>query len=64
VSLREIVRARNARRRELKKILRDRREAVDILLELRRGQVEKTTHAKQPDPVNPQQPRLKRYWNE
>ncbi len=64
MSLREIVRARNARRRELNQILRDRREAVDSLLELRRGQVEKTTDDKQPDAAKPQQPRLKRYWNE
>jgi putative transposase len=64
VTLGEIVRARNIRRQELSKTLRDRRQAVDSLLELRRGQVEKPAHGKQPIAARPQQPRLKRYWNE
>jgi putative transposase len=64
VTLREIVRARTLRRQELSKILSDRRQAVDSLLELRRGQVEKPAHGKQPIAARPQQPRLKRYWNE
>ena len=64
VQLREIVQARNKQRRDLKRVLRDRRQAVDSLLELRRGQVEKTDNGKQPAAAQPQQPRLKRYWNE
>ncbi|MGI4830607.1 MAG: Mu transposase C-terminal domain-containing protein [Janthinobacterium lividum] len=64
VPLREIVRARNEQRRDLNKVLRDRRQAVDSLLDLRRGQVERIEHGKQPAAAQPQQPRLKRYWNE
>lgn len=37
VPLRELVRARTQRRRELRAILKNRREAVDTLLDLRRG---------------------------
>lgn len=64
VPLREIVKARNEQRRGLNKVLRDRRQAVDSLLELRRGEVERAEHGRQPAAVQPQQPRLKRYWNE
>ena len=64
VGLREIVRARNRRRQELRTTLADRRQAVDTLLELRRGtpRVE-TTDVKPPAPARSIPP-LKRYWNE
>ena len=39
VSLRDILRARNRRRRELRGALRDRQTAVNTLLELKRGEV-------------------------
>lgn len=39
VTLREIVRARNRRRRELRTTIENRQAAVDTLLEFRRGQV-------------------------
>lgn len=39
VPLREILRARNHRRRELRGVLRDRQAAVDTLLDLKRGEV-------------------------
>ena len=38
VPLREILRARNRRRRELRGVLRDRQAAVDTLLDLKRGE--------------------------
>jgi putative transposase len=69
VPLREIISARNRRRRELRGILRDRKAAVDTLLELKSaGTVEKTEEKDAPKPVQsaPKQsaPVLKRYRNE
>lgn len=71
VPLREILRARNQRRRELRGVLRDRESAVNTLLDLKRGGITEKEHAqqesgsagesaKQPSAV----PRLKRYKNE
>ena len=62
VPLREVIRARNRRRREVRGILKDRRKTVDALLELKRGSPE-------PQPEAPTEPRradppLKRYFNE
>ncbi len=66
-SLREIVRARNRRRHELRAILVDRRQAVDSLLALRRGEplpIEQQVQAKPPKRAKPAVPPLKRYRNE
>lgn len=68
VPLREILRARNRRRRELRSVLRDRQNTVDTLLELKRGEsVEKPnapTKNEEEATVRPATPRLKRYRNE
>lgn len=67
VPLREILRARNRRRRELRGVLRDRQTAVNTLLELKRGEV---TEEKNEPPVPTDKPAkrataaLKRYRNE
>ena len=45
VPLREILRARNRRRRELRGVLRDRQTAVNTLLELKRGEITEKEHA-------------------
>jgi putative transposase len=68
VPLRDILRARNRRRRELRGVLQDRQAAVDTLLQIKRGEVTEEKNA----PANPQDqpatsqptPRLKRYRNE
>jgi putative transposase len=68
VPLRDILRARNQRRRELRGVLRDRQAAVDTLLQMKRGEVTENKDA----PPHPQDqptthqpaPRLKRYRNE
>lgn len=66
VPLREILRARNRRRRELRTILRDRKKVVDALLEVKRanGIPAETTEATQPAEHKKRQPALKRYMNE
>ena len=68
VPLREILRARNRRRRELRGVLRDRQAAVDALIDLKRGEVteridEPPTPANEPVP-KPSEAALKRYRNE
>lgn len=67
VPLREIVKARNQRRRTLRAILQNRRETVDTLLELRRGSVattvDKEVHAS-PTVAETPRVRIKRYRNE
>jgi len=68
VPLREILSARNRRRRELRGILRDRQNAIDTLLEMKRGETREEPH----EPSTPQgKPKgkqsahgLKRYRNE
>ena len=63
VPLREIIRSRNQRRRELRTVLKDRQQAVETLLQIKRGEITETDNAKPPpSPTNP--PRLKRYRNE
>ena len=66
VSLRDILRARNRRRRELRGVLRDRQTAVNTLLELKRGEV--TEKNDEPPatgkPKSRAAPALKRYRNE
>ena len=71
VPLREILRARNRRRRELRGVLRDRESAVNTLLDLKRGGITEKVHAQQesgsaeaPEKPPPAVPRLKRYRNE
>lgn len=68
VPLREIIRARNRRRRELRGILRDRQSAVETLLEVKRGEITETGDAQtaQEEKPAPKQsaPTLKRYRNE
>ena len=65
VPLREIIRARNQRRRELRGVLRDRQAAVNTLIDLKRGD---TQYASPPTPDEPTTKRaptpLKRYRNE
>jgi putative transposase len=65
VALRDIRRARDGRRRELRETLRERRKTVDSLLNLRRGsegEPAASTPAKTPN-ASPE-PVLKRYENE
>lgn len=68
VPLREILRARNRRRRELRGVLRDRQTAVNTLLDVKRGEITE----KDDEPPTPTEepaatksaPTLKRYRNE
>ncbi len=65
VPLREILRARNRRRRELRGVLRDRKAAVDTLLDLKRGEIrEKEDEPATDKPKSKSAPGLKRYRNE
>ena len=68
VALREIVRARNHRRHELRGVLRDRHAAVETLLHLKRGEVTENPHenasAADKPTREPSAPTLKRYRNE
>jgi len=64
VPLREVIRARERRRRELRRTIQDRRKVVDSLLEARRGCVTEGTPGDLPEsPPEPQRPgrTLKRY---
>jgi putative transposase len=68
VPLREILCARNRRRRELRGVLRDRQAAVNTLLDLKRGEItekedESSTPAERPA-TTPPMSGLKRYRNE
>jgi putative transposase len=72
ISLRDIIRTRNRRRRDLRQTLQERARMVDMLLEARRGE----PHADEPTPLHDSaitsekppeptgSPRLKRYINE
>jgi putative transposase len=68
VPLREILRARNQRRRELRGVLRDRQAAVDTLLQIKRGESTEKEKEDAPSADNPtakqSPPALKRYRNE
>lgn len=64
VPLREIVRSRNQRRNELRGILKNRQQAVDALLDLKRGHVSKEPDANSTVAIQPTAPKLKRYRNE
>ena len=67
VPLREVIRARERRRRELRRTIQDRRKVVDSLLEARRGCVTdgSAEEGAGEAPEHPRPPRtLKRYANE
>lgn len=68
IPLREVLRARNHRRRELRTLLQDRKKAVDDLLELKQGSNPSTPSAKAdsrlPEREAPEQHALRRYRNE
>jgi len=64
VPLRDIIRARNRRRRELRAVLRDRQQTVETLLQIKRGKLTETEDAKTSSPTKAAEPTLKRYRNE
>jgi putative transposase len=66
VTLREILRARNRRRNDLRTILRDRKKIVDALLEIKRanGLAAESMQPIQPSENEKRKPALKRYINE
>lgn len=68
VPLREILRARNRRRRELRGVLRDRQAAVDTLLQMKRGESRENKDEPLPTPSEQLKkqftPVIKRYRNE
>lgn len=67
VTLREIIRARQGRRRELRQTLAERRRTVDTLLEVRRGGPPEPNAAEPeaaPPKSGPELPPLKRYFND
>jgi putative transposase len=63
ISLRDITRARDQRRRELRTILHDRQRVVDSLLQLKKGTSSEEIHAKAAA-APPSKVRIKRYHNE
>lgn len=63
IPLREIVRVRNRRRKELRSILHDRQKMVDTLLQLKKGPVPEEVHAQTIVPAGPAK-HIKRYRNE
>ena len=63
VALRDIVRVRNSRRRELKSILDSRQKTVEALLQLKKGQSIERTRISAPAATTPAT-RIKRYRNE
>ena len=64
VPLRDIVRARNRQRQELRSIVKHRQRTVDTLLELKRDPAREDVHATTAVPNEAPRPRLKRYYNE
>jgi putative transposase len=64
VALRDIRRARDQRRRDLKETLRTRRATVESLLDLRRGGPSATDNPSGDTEVTTRGPGLKRYHNE
>jgi putative transposase len=66
ISLREMIQARNRRRRDLRHTLQDRSRIVEALLEAHRGDlhVDDSTTAPEPNPARVETPRLKRYIHE
>jgi putative transposase len=64
VPLREIISARNRRRRELRAVISDRLQTVETLLQIKRGELTETINAKASSPTKAAEPTLKRYRNE
>jgi putative transposase len=68
IPLREVLRARNRRRRELRNVLLDRKKAVDALLELKQGNSQGAPPEEQanqpPEREERGEPVLRRYINE
>jgi len=68
VALKDIIRARNRRRRELRTTMAEREATVEALLRLRRGEdAQPEPLFAEPDPASatpPTRPRLKSYYNE
>jgi putative transposase len=68
VPLREVLRARNRRRRELRGVLRDRQAAVDTLLQMKRGksteEEDEPSESRAKQPPKRSAPVIKRYRNE
>jgi putative transposase len=63
--VREILRARNRRRRDLRATIRDRRRTVEELMELKRGEARTDPPAEEKvPPAKPEKRALKRYFNE
>jgi putative transposase len=63
IPLRDVIRVRNQRRRELSSVLQNRQKVVDALLQLKRGTAPKEIHANT-TVLSPPGARLKRYRNE
>src|SRR5271156_553141 len=63
IPLRDVIRVRNQRRRELNSVLQDRQKVVDALLQLKRGTAPKEIHANAAAPPV-SGVRIKRYRNE
>ena len=63
IPLRDVIRVRNQRRKELRSILHDRQKMVDTLLQLKQGPTLDEVHASVPTPAQPAV-RIKRYRNE
>lgn len=63
IPLRDVIRVRNQRRKELRSILHDRQKMVDTLLRLKQGPVLEESHALVSVPAVPTV-RIKRYRNE
>ena len=64
VALREIVQARNDRRRALRQTIEERRRTVDSLLDAKRWSVPEDEHAAPRPEPHDETPKLKRYFNE
>jgi len=64
VALREIVQARNDRRRALRQTLEERHRTVDSLLDAKRWRVPEDDHAAPRPEPHDETPKLKRYFNE
>ena len=64
VALREIVQARNSRRRERRQTLEERRRTVDSLLDAKRWSVPEEAHDTPQSEPQVKTPKLKRYFNE
>lgn len=72
MSLKDVIRARNRRKRELRQIIQERRDLVEIYLKAHQGYLDPTIspdpESAVPKPPNaeaaPKKPKLKRYFNE